>query len=156
MNIFIRYPAILLTLGLVGWLQEVFTVEWSFAYCSSQVDGPASAVFGMPLPYIRWSTVSSMEYFWMPTILILNILILFAVSFPFVSWAVGKIASPEQSMRRGLVSFLGAFLVVTFGALNVFLIQTGIYKIPVSSIASDNYETYSEFRPIRFGFKTLR
>jgi hypothetical protein len=115
--------------------------------------GRASVCGGMPLPYVRWSTVSSIEYFWMPTVFILNLAILFAVAFPFVSWAVGKIASPKQNLRRGLVSVTGAILVLTFGAWMYLRIQTGLYKVPVSNIAS---ETYPQFRPIRLGFKTLR
>ena len=146
-------PAILLTLGLVAWFQEIFTVEWSFAYCSDPQDGPASAVYGMPLPYIRWSGVSSLEYFWMPTVLVLNIGLLFAIAFPFISWAVGKI---ESSTSRAILGTAGAFVVVTFGLLILFLIQIGIYQVRVSNIASEGYQTYSEFRPVRIGFKKLR
>lgn len=150
-----RYPALLLTLGLVGWFEAVFTIEWSFAYCSSQEDGPASAVFGMPLPYIRWSGVSSMEYMYMPSILIVNIVILSAVAFPFVSWAVKKIASPDQGRRRSVLSLAGLFLLLSIGAWTTFLVQSGLYKISVSNIALGGYETYSEFRPVRFTFKDL-
>lgn len=151
----IRYPAYLLTLGLVGWFEAVFTIEWSFPYCSNQVDGPASAVFGMPLPYIRYSQVSSMEYFYMPLILIVNILILFAVAFPFVSWVVKKAASPDQSWRRGLMSLVGLVLLLSFSAWNILLVKSGVYKIAVSTIGDESYGTYREFRPIRFGFKDL-
>jgi hypothetical protein len=35
-------------------------------------------------------------------------------------------------------------------------VQTGVYKIPVSNIAMENYESYSQLRPVRFGMKTLR
>src|SRR4051794_18181766 len=104
LNPITRHPSFLLTLGLVGWLEAIFTIEWSFPYCSSQEDGPASAVFGMPLPYIRWTGVSSMEYEFMPSILIVNIVILSAVAFPFVSWAVKKIASPNRGRRRSMLS----------------------------------------------------
>ena len=154
LNLITRFPAFLLTLGLVGWLEAIFTIEWSFPYCSSQADGPASAVFGMPLPYIRWSGVSSMEYIYMPSILIVNIVILSAIAFPFVSWAVKKVASPNQGKRRRMLSLAGAVLLLSIGAWTTFLVQSGHYKIPVSTIAS-GYETYNEFRPIRFTFKDL-
>jgi hypothetical protein len=184
---FKHIPAILLTLGLVAWFQEIFSIEWSFPYCSSQSDGPASAVWGMPLPYVRWSTVSSMEYFWMPTILILNLALLFAVSFPFISWALHTIerrvsspsvGSPQVSKGiseapqdwalltrrlkahgvavRLVASAVGLFLVTSFLIWTTLMIQTGFYKIPVDNIANENYETYSQFRPVRLGFKTLR
>jgi hypothetical protein len=182
-RIFKHLPAILLTLGLVAWFQEIFSIEWSFPYCSSQLDGPASAVWGMPLPYVRWSTVSSMEYFWMPTILILNLGLLFAVSFPFVSWVlqmverrasgphVGKRSREVWEMQNGHVStpglpkralsirvaatVVGLFLIMGFVALTTLMIQTGIYKITVENIAHEDYESYSDFRPVRIGFKTL-
>jgi hypothetical protein len=153
-SVIIRHPALPLTLGLVGWFEAVFTIEWSFPYCSSLEDGPASAVFGMPLPYIRWSGVSSMEYFYMPSILIVNILILFAIAFPFVYWAVKKVAAPEQRTRRRMLSFAGLILLLSISAWTFHLVRSGVYKIPVSTVASD-YETYSEFRPIRFTFKDL-
>ena len=154
LNVIIRYPALPLTLGLVGWFEAVFTIEWSFPYCSSLEDGPASAVFGMPLPYIRYSEVSSMEYFYMPSIFIVNILILFAIAFPFVSWAVKKVASPEQRMRRSLLCFAGLVLLLSISAWTIHLVRSGVYKIPVSTVAS-GYETYREFRPIRFTLKDL-
>jgi hypothetical protein len=150
----IRNPAFLLTLGLVGWCETIFTIEWSFPYCSKQEDGPASAVFGMPLPYIRHSGVSSLEYFYMPSILILNLLILFVIAFPLVSWAVKRVASPDQTRRRSVMSVVGLVLLLSIGSWNIFLMQSGIYKISVSTIAS-GYETYSEFRPVRFSFKDL-
>lgn len=147
----IRNPAFLLTTGLVGWCETIFTIEWSFPYCSNQEDGPASAVFGLPLPYIRYSGVSSLEYFYMPSILILNLLILFIIAFPLVSWAVKRVASPDQSRRRSVVSVVGLVLLLSVGSWNIFLL---IHRIPVSTVAS-GYETYSEFRPIRFSFKDL-
>ena len=191
MSVLNRLPGILLTLGLVAWFQEIFSIEWSFPYCSDQADGPASAVWGMPFPYIRWSTVSSMEYFWMPAVFILNIAVLFAIAYPFVSWVVrwidqkallltkeeygfqpggGSLSRDERGenhpvgrdgrhpsfVRRGALLVVGLFLVVAFGTWTVLLIQSGVYKIPVSNIAHDNYESYTDFRPVRFGFKTLR
>jgi hypothetical protein len=153
LNVIIRYPALLLTLGLVGWFEAVFTIEWSFPYCSSLEDGPASAVFGMPLPYIRYSEVSSMEYFYMPSIFIVNILILFSIAFPFVSWAIKKVASPEQRMRRSMLSFAGLVLLFGINSWTILLLRSGAYH-PVSTIAS-GYETYGEYRPVRFTFKDL-
>jgi hypothetical protein len=155
LNLITRFPAFLLTLGFVGWLEAIFTIEWSFPYCSCQEDGPTSAVFGMPFPYIRWTGVSSMEYELMPSILIVNILILSVIAFPFVSWAVKKVASPDQHWRRNTLSLAGLVLLLSISAWTALLVQSGLYKIPVSTIAASGYETYSEFRPVRFTFKDL-
>lgn len=154
LNVFIRAPALPLTLGLVGWLEAVFTIEWSFPYCTNQEDGLASAVFGMPLPYVRWSGVSSMEYIYMPSIFVVNIAILFAITFPVVTWAVNRVASPDRSRRRGMLRVMGLALLLSVSAWNILLVQSGLYRLPVSTIAS-GYETYNEFRPVRFTFKDL-
>ena len=162
----------LLALGLAAWFQEIFSIEWSFPYCSSQSDGPASAVWGMPLPYIRWSTVSSMEYFWMPSVLVLNILLLFAAVFPFVSWVLRKtetrapqgnegVAPPAavplvERLLRATLTVFGAVLILLYCSSLWFQIHIGVYKVPVANVAHENYETYSDFRPVHFGFKTLR
>ena len=147
-------PTLLLSLGLAGWFEAVFTIEWSFPYCSNQADGPASAVFGMPLPYVRWSEVSSLEYVYMPLILIVNVLIISAIAFPLISWVVKRVASPEQTMRRNVISVVGLVLLVSICAWNLFLVRSGLYKIPMATIG-DAYGNYSEFRPVRFTFKDL-
>jgi hypothetical protein len=150
----VRDPSFVLTLALIGWFEAIFTIEWSFPYCSSQEDGPASAVFGMPFPYIRYSEVSSLEYFYMPSVYILNLLLLVAIAFPFVYWAVKKFASPDQKIRRRIVGLAGLVLLLIIGAWNILLLRSGSYLISVSTIAS-GYETYREFRPVRFTFKDL-
>lgn len=151
----LRSPALLLALGLAGWFEAIFTIEWSFPYCSRQVDGPASAVFGMPLPYIRYSEVSSLEYFYMPSVFIINILILFLIASPLVAWIVKKVASPEQVRRRRVMSVAGIVLVISIIAWNAFLVQSGFYKVAVVTIGDTPYGTYTQFRPIRFSFKNL-
>jgi len=95
-----------------------------------------------------------MEYFYMPSIFVLNVVILFAIAFPLVSWAVKRVASPVQSRRRSTLKFVGLALLLSVSAWNILLVQSGFYKVPVSTIAS-GYETYSEFRPVRFTFKHL-
>ena len=111
-----------------------------------------SAVWGMPLPYIRWSGVSSLEYFWMPTAFLLNLALLFAVLYPIIAWLLRKVDSQTTQIASGIV---GAFLTLAFGAWIGLQINIGLYKIPVSNIANEGYESYGELRPVRFGFKTL-
>jgi hypothetical protein len=174
-----RFQAAFLTLGIAGWFQEIFSIEWSSAHCSNATDGPVSAVWGMPLPYIRWSTVFSMEYFWMPTVFILNLALLFAAIYPLVAWLVSVARTSVRALemdragdehlqsgfaRRTLIvhaldpglTFVGALLVILFCTWIGLQIYTGIYKIPVSNIANENYESYTDLRPVGFGFKSLR
>jgi len=153
-------PAILLTLGLVAWFQEIFTVEWTSGYCSNPVDGPTSAVYGMPLPYIRWSMVSSLEYLWMPAVFVFNIVLLFAIAFPFVSrllrWFESRTSLERVGVMRWVVSGLSSILILNFVIWTGFQIYIGTYKVPVANIAMENYETYSQLRPVGFGLWTFR
>lgn len=150
----VPHPAFLLTLGLIGWVEAIFTIEWSFPYCSSQEDGPASAVFGMPLPYIRWTGVSSLEYIFMPSIFIVNLLILFVIASPFIFWAVKKVAAPEQRRRRRMLSFAGLILFLSISFWTILLERVGVYR-PVSTIGDEAYGRYSQFRPVRISFNDL-
>lgn len=152
-KIFTRFPAFWLTLGLIGCLEAVFTFEWSFPYCSSLEDGAASAVFGMPFPYVRWSQVSSMEYEYAPFVWLLNLTILFGLAFPFVFWAVKKFASDSQK-RRAAGGILGLILAVVAAVWTILLLQVGLYKYPVAVI-SDPDGNYKDFRPVKFTFKSL-
>lgn len=43
MNPVNRHAPILLTVGLVLWLEGMVTIEWSYPYCLSRADGPAYA-----------------------------------------------------------------------------------------------------------------
>jgi hypothetical protein len=57
---------VLLCLGAASWLVSFGGIEWSFPYCSSQADGPATAVFGFPLPFMRMSPVTSVTILFAP------------------------------------------------------------------------------------------
>lgn len=57
---------VLLCLGAASWLVSFGLIEWSFPYCSSQADGPATAVFGFPLPFMRMSLVTSVTILFAP------------------------------------------------------------------------------------------
>lgn len=152
MKIGYHVPAVLLTLGFVLWFQDIFTIEWTSAKCSDPVDGPVHAAWGMPLPYVQWSGVSSLEYFWMPLILVLNIVLLFAVFYPLISWAIRKI---EKRYVRRIIGSVGTLLIILDALLFAFKIYVGIFKIPVENI-TDDFAAYSELRPVGFGYSSLR
>lgn len=155
MKIRFDVPTILLTLGVVLWFQDIFSIEWTSAPCGSPVDGPVQAAWGMPLPYVRWSGVSSLEYFWMPVVFILNIIFLFAILYPLVSLLIWKSGSIERLWVRRFVGSVGAILIALNALLFAFQIYVGLLKIPVENI-SDDFTAYSELRPVAFGYKSLR
>jgi len=139
-----RFSPLLLALGAMLWLEAFYTIEWSFPYCLRQADGPASAVFGMPLPYIRWSMVSSLEYLYMPLVYAINILLLSALAWPLAAVAT----RPLARRVRVALGALGAILIFVPVALHLFLVSAGAWRA-TDSIATLP-DAYADFRPVRF------
>lgn len=147
------WAALLLALGIVMCLQSLYTIEWSFPYCSSQTDGPASAVFGMPLPYIRWTGVSSEEYAFMPLVYVLNVLVLSALAWPLTRLLLRRLPEKRSSIRTGLgLTGFTLALVVTAGV--AVLMSIGAWR-PTSSLALYRGDTYFDLRPVRFTLNDL-
>jgi|SRR5579884_1426790 len=134
-------------------LQSFFTIEWSFPYCSSQVDGAASAVFGMPLPDIQWSGVSSMEYKFMPLVYVVNILLLFAILRPITNLLLQRLPNKRSGIRAGL-GLTGLTITFLVAAGVVLLISIGAWR-PTWSVSMRPYYSYSDFRPVRFALNDL-
>ena len=151
MNLVNRYTTILLTVGLVLWLEGMVTIEWSYPYCLSQSDGPAYAAYGMPLPYWMWNGVVSLEHDFMPHAYILNVIVLCLLTFPAIRWILNRVISPRLKWLRIVIGVVGCFLLLSHVALMGFLISTGYYR-PEISLGLRGYYSYAEFRPIRFGF----
>lgn len=151
MNLVNRYTTILLTVGLVLWLEGLVTIEWSYPYCLSQTDGPAYAAYGMPLPYWMWNGVASLEHDFMPHAYILNMIVLCLLMFPAIRWILNRVISPQLKWLRIVIGVVGCLLLLSHVALMGFLISTGYYR-PEISLGLRGYYSYAEFRPVRFGF----
>ncbi|MDQ1590723.1 MAG: hypothetical protein QOG71_1350 [Pyrinomonadaceae bacterium] len=145
-----RYTPILLTVGLVLWVEELFTIEWSYPYCLSQSDGPAYAAQGMPLPYWMWNGVASLEHDFMPLAYILNVLILSLLTFPAIRWVLHRVVSYRLKWLRRVIGAAGCLLLLSHVALTGLLISTGYYR-PETSLGLEGYYRYTDFRPVRFG-----
>lgn len=150
MNAFHRYAPILLTAGLVVWIESLVTIEWSYPYCLDRSDGPAYAPQGMPLPYWMWNGVSSLEHDFVPHVYILNIIILCLLLFPAIRWMFDRLVSRESNRVRTAIGVVGAILLVSHIALTILLVSIGFYR-PAVSLESGEYYRYSDFRPVRFG-----
>lgn len=121
-------------------------IEWSFPYCSSQADGPATAVFGFPLPFMRMSPVTSVTILFAPHGYLLDVVLVGSALL-----ALGNIARarlPSMKARPFLLGGLGAALLVMQLLWHGVLWARGI-ELPVTSIAMKPYDSYSEFRPVR-------
>jgi hypothetical protein len=148
-----RWSSFLLAFGVVMCLESLCTIEWSFPYCSSQEDGPAAAVFGMPFPYIQWGGVSSLEYDFMPLVYALNVIALLALAWPLT----GLLLRPFGERRSGIriaLGTIGLALALVVLASTAFLIGVGAWQ-PTASIRLDGQDTYFDLRPLRFTMNDL-
>jgi hypothetical protein len=140
-----RYAPILLTIGLVGWLELFVTIEWTYPYCTNPTDGEARPAFGMPFPYSMPLPVS-LEYSFMPLAYVLNLAVLCLLVFPAVRWLLERTASLGQ---RPAIGGIGCLLFVALVGFNVLLLAVGGWR-PVFLL--EPYDgSYSDFRPVRFG-----
>ena len=148
-----RWSSFLLAFGVVMCLESLCTIEWSFPYCSSQEDGPAAAVFGMPFPYIQWSGVSSLEYDFIPLVYVLNVLALLALAWPLTRLLLRFFVERRNGIRIVLGTIgLAVALVVLAGI--AFLIGVGVWQ-PTASIRLYRQDTYFDLRPLRFTINDL-
>lgn len=152
MNFISRYAPAWLTAGLIVWLEGVFTIEWTYPYCLDRSDGPAYAAHGMPLPFWMWNGVASLEHDFLPHVYILNIIILSLLLFPAVRWIINRLVSPDSKWLRTGISVVGILLLAVHVAIMLLLISVGFFQ-PTTSMGHDGYYSYTDFRPVRFGFR---
>ena len=141
MELLRRYAPLLVAAALAIGLEWLVTVEWSFAYCSSQEDGPASAIYGFPLPYIRWGGYSSLIYVFMPAAYLANLTLLTYAAYLLIRRLVNRM----HPRRRTILGLVGAAFLAIAGLRAIFLIAVGA-RVPVLSMADDGYST--ELRPV--------
>ena len=147
MKILSRYVSIWLTAGLVVWIEGIVTVEWTYPYCTDPSDGPAYVALGMPLPYLMWNGVVSLEHNFMFHVYVLNLVLIGLLLFPLVRWLMSK----RPAWLRNLFGAIGCALLLSHVALTILLLSIGVYR-PVASLQLDGFYEYSEFRPVRTGF----
>ena len=152
MNLFHRFAPVWLTAGLIVWIEDVFTIEWTYPYCLDRSDGPAYAAHGMPLPYWMWNGVSSLEHDFVPHVYILNIILLGLLLFPVIRWIFDRLVSRDSKWLRTAIAAAGVLLLATHVVLMLILVSVGFYR-PATSLGLGDYYRYTDFRPVRFGFR---
>jgi hypothetical protein len=131
--------------------ERVVTIEWSFAYCNDPQDGPASAVFGVPFPYERWSGASSLLYDFVPHFYVLNVFVLFGIALPIVRRTAERVArrSPHAAYRT--IAVCGVLLCALVTGRHLLVLATGWWD-PVASIERRPYDSYGALRPVGVSF----
>jgi hypothetical protein len=151
MNRINRWTPLAVTVGLVVWLESIFTIEWTNPYCLDQSDGPTYGAYGMPLPYWIWNGVASLEHDFVPHAYVLNIVLLCMLFFPVARWAVNRSVFQRRPWVAGAAAIIGLLLLAYHVTLTVGMVSLGWYR-PTSTLGSPGYYSYTELRPVRFGF----
>ena len=140
----------LLTVGLVLWIENMVTVEWTYPYCLDRSDGPAYAAYGMPLAYVMWNGVVSLEHDFVPHVYILNIAVLCLISIPAMRWILNRVISLDSKLLRSVLGGVGCLLIASHVTLTALLVSGGFLR-PARSLSHEGYYQHSELRPVRIG-----
>lgn len=144
----INYTPILWAVFVSIFVNTVVTVEWSHPYCNVQDSGPAHAAFGFPLPYTQWGGVSSMEYFFMPHIYVLNLTLI-----GFLTFAIIRKLISYNMLSSSLVLYIGLSVVGVVLASSMVFVEIlklfSIYAVFVPTIGDEIYGSpYFSYRPV--------
>lgn len=122
-------------------VMAVFKVNWWHPYCDAQADGPGHYARGFPLPFVAPSGASSLDYVFMPHVLLLNLALLFG---PFL------LLARRLARSARIVVFVAAGL-VAIGLCGPRLL-VGEYR-PTLSVGG-GYDSYFSYRPARLAERT--
>ena len=130
-----------IAIALTVYLFTISAVEWSYPGCHDTWGGLRRAAYGFPLPSWQFSGVSSLTYFFMPHILLLNLGVLAAPLYLFLRWAFRR-----RPAASAWIAAPGMVLLLVAALSWAFLLSM---NWPVYSIAYEG--SYWDYRPIWFG-----
>jgi hypothetical protein len=110
-------------LAIALWVELFFTIGWTFAACtpvSGTNYGFGESAYGLPFPYFQWSSVSSMEYGWIPWIFALNVVLLTLAAWPLVRWLSRRLRRPQWGWLA--LALLVAIVAIQAMRINTFLV----------------------------------
>lgn len=119
---------------------SVTPVEWTHPYCNNTDSGPARAAFGVPLPFMARSAGLS-DYEIMPHILLLNIVLLAALAYPFMGWTVRRL-SAAGTLVGVLIAVPGVVLSLLGMVLLGFVLNASFAVMSIGSVYGDHYWQY--------------
>jgi hypothetical protein len=119
---------------------------WWHPDCNLAEPFNQSAAAGLPFPYVQRSVATS-DIFYMPHIMLLNVIIVTAVALPVTIFLLRRLRARHAQAIQAVAS------VIVLSLLLVLVIGTILVLEPTDSIAS-SYESYFDYRPVFTGFKT--
>ena len=141
-NKFIKSSIIFWTIPLTLILEGVF--EWTYPYCNNVSDGPSYAAHGFPFPSSMQSLGSSLEWFLMPHVFIVNLMISGLLIYYLIRYLMSVVLIKNYYVV--LISAIIGFLLMVISVL-LLLLQLSFSEF-VFSIGTEFYHPYQSFRPI--------
>ena len=127
---------------------QLFAPEiWWHPDCNLAEPFNQSAAAGLPFPYVQRAVATS-DFFYMPHIMLLNLLIVAGVALPLTVFLVRRSA---RVRRAQIVQAVASVIVLSL--LLVLVLGMILVLEPTRSIASSD-ESYFDYRPVIGGFKT--
>jgi hypothetical protein len=144
-------------LSFVAWTFAVFlyvnrVFEWTFPYCHVQGDGPIKPAFGFPLPYLQENAAFTLAPQYMPHVLLLNLVLLAALAYPFMDWAVRWLSAAGRIVGV-LIAMPGVLLALFLGTVCLWLELEAGFAVSTIAMSPDRYWDY---RPLGMRFGELR
>lgn len=116
------------------------SIEWTSASCGPGELQQPYAVYGFPLPYARWSGVSSMEFVYLRWILIANVLV--TSGFIFIALRLVRLKGSGWHV-------LWAFPLLIFS----LFIGSAVLSVPVANLGYGYSDVpLTSFRPVDIDF----
>lgn len=136
---------LLAAVGAAWWIEKLFTVEWAYPYCSVMDNGEAAAVLGFPLPYQQASIVTSVTYFFIPWLYVVNLAALAGGVLLLLRPLASRLEASNPRTRKFIVVPAAALLLVTAVAFEALVLSMGVWR-PTSSFSGS--PSYGELRPV--------
>jgi hypothetical protein len=136
---------LLAALGAAWWIEKLVTLEWAYPYCSVLDSGEAAAVLGFPLPYQQASIATSLTYFFIPWLYVVNLAAITGGVLLLLRPVASRFGAANPRQHKFIVVPAAALLLVTAVAFEVLVLSIGAWR-PISSFAGDPH--YNELRPV--------
>ena len=144
---FIKVSPVIWALSVAVAVQLFAPEIWWHPDCNLAEPFNQSAAAGLPFPYVQRSVATS-DFFYMPHIMLLNLIIVAGVALPVAVFLVRRSA---RALRAQFIQAVASVIVLSL--LLVLVLGMILVLEPTKSIASSN-ESYFDYRPVIGGFKT--
>ena len=117
---------------------------WWHPYCDRMDDGPGYFGYGLPFPFRAFSGVSSLEYNFLPSVYLLDLVLMMALFLPKTILVARKVRAMSRFGAYSLAT-VGTLLVVVLVWINAWAISNH-WVIPSQALDSTG-DKYFSYRP---------